>query len=791
MFNEIKNIKTDNENFELPRTLDNPKYSSFELPRSLFKETQIEKKENTIEATNKICSEVNHTIAESLIEKTKEGKKLRFKNIQDNLVKPTLKDTIISVASAAPVFIALEKTNPELVSENTKGLKRDVYKFYKNNLKEISKTDNTENIKKFSDSLDVSVDKLKSKAKDLTDVTMKIAADSIYIAGKVMLDTGAAIEAGIITGLEKTAEFANQPELAAKISEIGVFKDLSNEYSKCYEHSKELDKVVLKIEEIPFTIAELYLAGYVSEVYLATKVILGAGQIVEHAGKFVLEVGAKAVGQDEFASKVQKSHIVDDISKAVDTQLEKTLGEIDKISDSIDVFAAIEGKEVAGNVGETIGEIGSEIAICIAATATGNIPLAVGMIALSACDAGGQAIDVAVDKTGKFTWKETLVGVGTAAVDAASLGLSRGFTKAVLKTTETGANVSKIGKIGQKIPGKFGKVLEGSVIAGVDSGIFQLSDVANPILEKRIGIDKDAKIDWKKIGISTGIGFATGGLFAYIGEVIKANKIKKVEKEVFKELEILNKKGNNFLKETINEGSSNKSVSEKIALGKAKAANKTEVVGKQITKVEKVQDNVSKLDKIDDVSNKSVPEKIFLDKTTDVASNVEKTRMTEKIEIKFKCNEGIDPVEMQRQLKGQERGLNSQTLAENIRNRERYKLEGRSPEGDVAQSIRRQKAEASRVNSNLKKGMSLDDARKEASDWIQTQAALHNPDQIAGGDPGIVSRMGDASVNSSIGAQWRTRVAKLEEEINNYIKGKSQAEIENTLLNVSLKMEIA
>ena len=467
-----------------------------------------------------------------------------------------MKDTIIAVASAAPVFIALEKTNPELVSENTKGLKRDVYKFYKNNLKEISKTDNTENIKKFSDSLNVSVDKLKSKAKDLTDVTMKIAADSIYIAGKVMLDTGAAIEAGIITGLEKTAEFANQPELAAKISEIGVFKDLSNEYSKCYEHSKELDKVVLKIEEIPFTIAELYLTGYVSEVYLATKVILGAGQIVEHAGKFVLEVGAKAVGQDEFASKVQKSHIVDDISEAVDTQLEKTLGEIDKISGSIDVFAAIEGLEVAGNIGETIGEIGSEIAICIAATATGNIPLAVGMITLSACDAGGQAIDVAVDKTGKFTWKETLVGVGTAAVDAASLGLSRGFTKVALKTTETGVKVSKIGKISQKIPGKLGKVVEGSVIAGVDTSIFQLSDVANPILEKQLGIDKDAKIDWKKIGISTGIGFATGGLFAYIGEVIKANKIKKVENAVFKELEILNKKGNNFLKETINEGSS-------------------------------------------------------------------------------------------------------------------------------------------------------------------------------------------------------------------------------------------
>lgn len=540
MFNEVNEIKNRNNEFELPRSLDDSSYSKFELPRSLFKEAQIEKKENPIEVSKKIIDEVNHDIAESLIDKSKEGKHLQFKDIQDVLVKPTLKETIIAVSSAASIFMVLGKINPELINESNRKLKKDIIRFYKNNLKEISEIDNSENIKKIAEGLGTSIERLKTKAKDLADVTMNIAIDSVYVAGKLMLDTGAAIESGIITGLEKTAEFANQPGLTAKVADIGVFKELSDEYSKEFEHSKQVDKVVKKIKELPFAVAELYLTVYATEIYLNIKVVLGAGQVIEHAGKFVIEVGAKALGKDEFASKVQDSHVIDDISESVDGYLGDTISQIDKISSSVDVSDAIEGIEIAGNVGETIGEIGSEIAICIAATATGNIPLAVGMIALSACDAGGQAIDVAVEKTGKFTWKETLVGVGTAAVDAASLGLSRGFTKAALKTTETGARGSKIGKIGQKIPGKFGKVLEGSVIAGVDSGIFQLSDVANPILEKQLDIDKNVEINWKKIGISTGIGFATGGLFAYIGEVVKANKIKKTEKTIKKEIVSLN-----------------------------------------------------------------------------------------------------------------------------------------------------------------------------------------------------------------------------------------------------------
>lgn len=175
--------------------------------------------------------------------------------------------------------------------------------------------------------------------------------------------------------------------------------------------------------------------------------------------------------------------------------------------------------------------------------------------------------------------------------------------------------------------------------------------------------------------------------------------------------------------------------------------------------------------------------------------DVETKRMEPPIVIKFKCPEGYDPKEFLRQLKAQERGLNRQTISENVKNRESYnKLKnetgnGRDPESKKAQEIARQKAYQSRIETNQKKGMSYSEAKKEATDWIKTQAALHDPDQVAGGNPNKVSRMGDARVNSSIGAQWPSRVKHLKEGIDQYAKGKTSEELSKTKLNVKLEME--
>jgi len=65
-----------------------------------------------------------------------------------------------------------------------------------------------------------------------------------------------------------------------------------------------------------------------------------------------------------------------------------------------------------------------------------------------------------------------------------------------------------------------------------------------------------------------------------------------------------------------------------------------------------------------------------------------------------------------------------------------------------------------------KPGMSLPKAQADAEAWWSTQAALHPLDQVAGGGAQPTD-MGDANINSSIGASWNSgaRVGKLETEI--------------------------
>ena len=174
--------------------------------------------------------------------------------------------------------------------------------------------------------------------------------------------------------------------------------------------------------------------------------------------------------------------------------------------------------------------------------------------------------------------------------------------------------------------------------------------------------------------------------------------------------------------------------------------------------------------------------------------DVEKMKKMEPpIIIKFTCPEGMNREEFIRQLKRQERGLNSQTVAENMDNRAAYEKRraetgnGRDiSEGKKAQEIAREKALQSRIEHNQKKGMSYSEAKAEAQEWIKKQAALHNPDQIAGGDPSKVSGMGDAGVNSSIGSQWRSRVEHLKQNVDDYAKDKDRGELENTKMNVKL-----
>ncbi|MEB6548559.1 polymorphic toxin type 15 domain-containing protein [Heyndrickxia sporothermodurans] len=82
--------------------------------------------------------------------------------------------------------------------------------------------------------------------------------------------------------------------------------------------------------------------------------------------------------------------------------------------------------------------------------------------------------------------------------------------------------------------------------------------------------------------------------------------------------------------------------------------------------------------------------------------------------------------------------------------------------------------------------MSWEEAEIKANSWLKTQAALHNPDQIAGGNPLNIGGMGDKRINSSIGSQWKYRIDIVDEQIGELAKLMTPEQRKNTYLNVKL-----
>ncbi|MBC2367080.1 hypothetical protein HBP99_00475 [Listeria booriae] len=158
----------------------------------------------------------------------------------------------------------------------------------------------------------------------------------------------------------------------------------------------------------------------------------------------------------------------------------------------------------------------------------------------------------------------------------------------------------------------------------------------------------------------------------------------------------------------------------------------------------------------------------------------------DRIEVTFKRNPKHDPEEFARQLADQEKGMNELTVSEYLANREKYLAQGRAIEGDAAQKLARQETLKDKVAELRKQGLSRIEAQKKADEWMKMQAALHNPDQIAGGNPLNIGGLGDRKVNSSIGSQWKYRIEVVDEQIRLASKKMTKSELENTYLNVRL-----
>lgn len=182
--------------------------------------------------------------------------------------------------------------------------------------------------------------------------------------------------------------------------------------------------------------------------------------------------------------------------------------------------------------------------------------------------------------------------------------------------------------------------------------------------------------------------------------------------------------------------------------------------------------------------------------------------LTEKpVEITFTYDtDKYDKEEFIAQGQMQEEGLNDLSVADYLDNYERYQAEGRAPD-DAQRNYRlgiqetiadenseRQIAETMKANP----GMSYEEASnqvnqssliRQARDETASQAALHNPDQIAGGDPQNVHAMGSGRVNSAYGSQWRSRSERLYQEVLRASRGMSREEMENTRLNVKFNYQ--
>lgn len=170
----------------------------------------------------------------------------------------------------------------------------------------------------------------------------------------------------------------------------------------------------------------------------------------------------------------------------------------------------------------------------------------------------------------------------------------------------------------------------------------------------------------------------------------------------------------------------------------------------------------------------------------DVTDITNSKKRIDKITVEFNYTPQYDEAEFARQLANQQDGMNNLTVQEYIDNRKSYIENGRSRDANIAQKVAREKAFVSKVDELQDAGIPLREAEMQALEWLNTQAALHNPDQVAGGYPEKVTELGDGQINSSIGSQWRYRISKVDNQVKIAIECLPKNELESTYLDVEL-----
>lgn len=151
--------------------------------------------------------------------------------------------------------------------------------------------------------------------------------------------------------------------------------------------------------------------------------------------------------------------------------------------------------------------------------------------------------------------------------------------------------------------------------------------------------------------------------------------------------------------------------------------------------------------------------------------------------------------EMRKQLQMQQDGINNMTIFEWLKNRENFKKHGRNPKSKKNQEDFRDGYRNAKIDEYLLLYEDMDIKTIEAmvDSELEGLAALHNPDQIAGGYADVVTQMGDKRINSSIGSQWgsieKGRSLNIENELLKLIAGPpliTEEEQKKIKMNVNL-----
>ena len=139
----------------------------------------------------------------------------------------------------------------------------------------------------------------------------------------------------------------------------------------------------------------------------------------------------------------------------------------------------------------------------------------------------------------------------------------------------------------------------------------------------------------------------------------------------------------------------------------------------------------------------------------------------------------------------QEEGLNSLSVYDFLTNYENRHSQGRDPESVAVQRQYRLALTETLTEEYMGEnpGLSPEQARTDAESCVRLLAALHNPDQAAGGSGFGVTAAGSRQINSALGSLWgHGRARALYEEVLARSSGWSEEQMRNTYLNVRLRV---